>query len=405
MFENKQILFLTSIYPSPDFEMLNSTSVCHFFTKEWVKMDYSVKVIYNYPRYFFIFHWIARFIEKRIANRVGAGFIARKRVKKDKKYIIEGVIINRFPLYKFMPKGKFSKKHIEKQIEKIEKNNLSDNFRPTAIIGHFHYPNLEIIHRLKKTYPNARTSLIIHGDTKNMETVYGDRVWTLIKSIDVWGYRSISIKNNFELNYGIQQHSFICYSGIPIESIQNIEKKLDTTTKKFIFVGSLLKQKHPTSILYALNRAFPNHDFSMTYIGSGQEEKKIKNTAKTLNIEENIILRGRLPREQAFEELKMADCFIMLSEKETFGLVYLEAMAKGCITIASRDEGMNGIIEHGVNGFFCKAGDDKELTDLINHINTLSLQEKTAISKKAIETAKNMTDHQVAKNYINSILK
>ena len=38
----------------------------------------------------------------------------------------------------------------------------------------------------------------------------------------------------------------------------------------------------------------------------------------------------------------------MISSSETFGLVYLEAMAAGCITIASRDEGFDGIIKDGV---------------------------------------------------------
>ena len=38
----------------------------------------------------------------------------------------------------------------------------------------------------------------------------------------------------------------------------------------------------------------------------------------------------------------------MISELETFGLVYIEAMAAGCITIASRNEGFDGIIKDGV---------------------------------------------------------
>ena len=41
----------------------------------------------------------------------------------------------------------------------------------------------------------------------------------------------------------------------------------------------------------------------------------------------------------------------MISQGEAFGLVYLEAMARGCITIASRGEGFDGIIKDGINGF------------------------------------------------------
>lgn len=40
----------------------------------------------------------------------------------------------------------------------------------------------------------------------------------------------------------------------------------------------------------------------------------------------------------------------MISRNETFGVVYLEAMAAGCITIASRNVGYDGIIVDRVNG-------------------------------------------------------
>ena len=71
-------------------------------------------------------------------------------------------------------------------------------------------------------------------------------------------------------------------------------------------------------------------------------------------------MTGRKPREEVILMLDRADCFIMISRDEVFGLVYLEAMARGCIVVASRGEGMTGIIEDGVNGFLCAAGDENE---------------------------------------------
>ena len=60
--------------------------------------------------------------------------------------------------------------------------------------------------------------------------------------------------------------------------------------------------------------------------------------------------------------MQMSECFIMVSKNETFGLVYLEAMLQGCIVVASKNEGIDGIIIHGENGFLCNAGDVNELT-------------------------------------------
>jgi glycosyltransferase involved in cell wall biosynthesis len=94
----------------------------------------------------------------------------------------------------------------------------------------------------------------------------------------------------------------------------------------------------------------------------------------------------------------------MISRGEVFGLVYLEAMSRGCITIAGKGEGMEGIIEHGINGFLCEPGNANELASLIKHINTLSAEEKKTISDRARAKATELSDYNVAKNYIENVL-
>ena len=124
---------------------------------------------------------------------------------------------------------------------------------------------------------------------------------------------------------------------------------------------------------------------------------------QSFNLESCIHLLGHLSREQVFEKMTAADCFVMISENETFGLVYLEAMAQGCLVIASEREGMDGIIEHGVNGFLCKAGDAIELSNIIKHINNLSIEERKVISFNALNTVRNLTDRRVAQLYLDAI--
>ena len=95
---------------------------------------------------------------------------------------------------------------------------------------------------------------------------------------------------------------------------------------------------------------------------------------------------------------------VMISRGEAYGLVYLEAMARGCITIASRNEGFDGVIVDCENGFLCKAGDANELADTIRRINFLTAEERQAISERAIETAKRLTDEKVAKLYVEDMI-
>ena len=95
----------------------------------------------------------------------------------------------------------------------------------------------------------------------------------------------------------------------------------------------------------------------------------------------------------------------MISKKETFGLVYLEAMARGCIVVASKNEGMDGIVENGVNGFLCEAGNEKELEQIVRQIKGMTVEHLSKMSEESIKTARKFTDFNVAKEYIESIDK
>ena len=113
---------------------------------------------------------------------------------------------------------------------------------------------------------------------------------------------------------------------------------------------------------------------------------------------------GWIPRDQIIEEYDNADCLIMISEGEAYGLVYLEAMARGCLTIASIGEGFDGVIIDGINGFLCKAGDADDLAARIMKINVMPTEERVRVSQEAIKTAKSLTDEKAAERYVNEIV-
>ena len=93
----------------------------------------------------------------------------------------------------------------------------------------------------------------------------------------------------------------------------------------------------------------------------------------------------------------------MISEGEAFGLVYLEAMSRGCITIASKNEGMDGIIKDGINGFLCESGNQFDLENKLRFISCLSAKEIKVIKINAIHTAQEYTNEKAAFKYLNLI--
>lgn len=400
------ILLITTIYPMPG-PVNHGTRVCHFFAQEWMKMGHNVQVVHYQAVYPRPFYWVAKLMRNFLAAKTGA-VIYTERDSKTLQYEMDGVPVTRIPLYKPIPHGKFSSKGVRKSIEEIIHTNDKAIFKPNVIIGHFVNPQYEVLSALKEHYKTAKTALVYHlpAEIQIAKDVYGKRYEGLLQSVDVLGFRNEPLMRDFKKAHDKEKPSFICYSGVPEHYItesnaHNFEGKLT----EFIYVGEMIERKFPAQILDALNMAYPEKGFHINYVGSGQQISVIEDKMREYNFARQVTVLGRIPRDEIKAKYDSAQCMIMISKGEAYGLVYLEAMARGCITIASRDEGMDGVIKDGVNGFLCKAGDYEELASIIKRINDLSCVERMAVSNKAIETAKWLTDANAAKMYIEDVIK
>ena len=112
---------------------------------------------------------------------------------------------------------------------------------------------------------------------------------------------------------------------------------------------------------------------------------------------------GQISRKEVFDFLSKAETFIMISNNETFGMVYLEAMAMGCITIASRNGGVDGIIKNGINGYLSEQGNENDLANVINIIKKLNNKEKENMQMNAVKTAIEFSDSKVSDKYLDNI--
>lgn len=399
----KNILLLTTIYPLPTKDN-KGTPVCHYFAREWVKMGYNVRVIHFQAVFPAPFYWLARMNRKLIAAKTGAVVYTVR--DKGEIYESEGVKVNRIPLFKPIPHGGYSKKAIRDAIGKIVGWNAESRFVPDVIIGHFPNPQIEIVGLLKDIYSKATTAIVMHGDVELAKKVYGERLVPLAQKIDIWGYRNKSVQDQFERTVMKTPKAFICYSGIPEDYITTENTHhFDGKPTRYVYVGEMIERKYPIAVLDALKEAYPENDFVMTYVGEGQLLSNIRSRVDSEGLQQKVQTLGKIPRDEIKEQYDRADVMVMISRGEAYGLVYLEAMARGCITIASRNEGFDGVIVDGVNGFLCKAGDSDELSIIIQRINSMTSEERQAISERAIDTAKSLTDYLAAKRYIDDVIE
>lgn len=121
------------------------------------------------------------------------------------------------------------------------------------------------------------------------------------------------------------------------------------TVKK---IGDVIK------IFFNIRKEIPA---KLLMIGDGPERAAAEATCRELGISEDIRFLGKL--EAVAEVLSVADLFLMPSEKESFGLAALEAMACEVPVISSNAGGLPELNLQGVTGFLSPIGDIEDMTN------------------------------------------
>ncbi len=133
----------------------------------------------------------------------------------------------------------------------------------------------------------------------------------------------------------------------------------------FVTAGNMI----PTKKFDLLLRSFAKlgKEARLTVFGDGKERGSLEALAGGLGIENRVTFRGNCPREQLAEAYAEADCFVLASESETFGVVYIEAMAAGLPVIATSCGGPEDFVTEK-NGILIPVDDEKALTDAMEHM-------------------------------------
>jgi N-acetyl-alpha-D-glucosaminyl L-malate synthase BshA len=131
--------------------------------------------------------------------------------------------------------------------------------------------------------------------------------------------------------------------------------------KVIIHASNFRKVKRVPDVVLAFSKIISRLPAKLLLVGDGPEMKHVRNLVKELALEESVLFLGRQNR---LEELySMSDLMLLLSEKESFGLAALEAMACGVPCIGTRVGGIPELIEDGYNGFLCDLGDTDEAAE------------------------------------------
>lgn len=400
------ILIITQLYPQPDDVGDNKpTKTVEYFAKEWVGSENKVIVIHCPSKFPLLYYFAPKFI-KRILGGTKSNIIPPIQSRNELYREEFGIIVKRIPMYKLFPGMGYSKKMIERKAKKINDFLFNQGFVPDIIVGHFANPSTALVSLLSDIYI-VKSSIVFHNDC-NVKTIKKYKLLQWVKNIGAIGTRSIiesrKVKDLLNLDYT----PYVCYSGYPNDAIaskKEYNRVMDISSGiKYLFVGSFIKRKHLDVVIKAFFECKMPND-TLTIIGGGVEENYIKELVSNIDKNNSIVFTGRIPRDKVMEIMTDSHVFTLISEQETYGMVYIEAMLHGCLVIASKDGGFDGIIINGVNGFICNPGDFEMLKTIYKKINSMSKHERDSISENAIKTALSFSEKNVAKQYLEDIIK
>jgi len=333
-------------------------------------------------------------------------------IRRWRKWGIEHLIKDGVEIYAInIPLGRFPQKVLkffgEWGIKKLYQRIKMDHGEPDIIHAHFLGMG-EISLALKKMTESSKFVLTEHSssmiqNTNDMESWIKESAASIYSKYDKVIAVSQTLANRMNSDF---KANAICIPNMYDDKIFHFKQdRVAISRFQFVFVGNLIKSKNPAFCIECFYDAFERVDFltqrgekiCLSIIGDGPERGACKNTIEKLGIGDKVKLSGRLKRSKIAEIMNESKCFVLPSEYETFGVVYIEAMACGLPVIATRCGGPESFVDES-NGILIPVDDESALISAFKHmLYNANKYDSEAIARTA---ALNFSPNAVAKRII-----
>ncbi|HET7629288.1 MAG TPA: N-acetyl-alpha-D-glucosaminyl L-malate synthase BshA [Bacillales bacterium] len=196
----------------------------------------------------------------------------------------------------------------------------------------------------------------------------------------------------------IQQTRELIETNKPIETVynfvdENVYYKRDSSAlrerfrirpneKVIVHVSNFRGVKRSPDVIEVFAKVREQMAAKLLLIGEGPDLNTCRKLVAQKQLEDDVFFLGN--QKNVAEILSMCDLKLLLSEKESFGLVLLEAMACGVPAIGTKTGGIPEVIVDGETGYLCEVGDLADMSrKAISILTDAGTQE--SMSKKAVE--------------------
>ena len=150
-----------------------------------------------------------------------------------------------------------------------------------------------------------------------------------------------------------------------------------------LFAGRLIPEKQVTLGVGAMALAVARIEgLRGEFLGDGPERDVLARAIAEHGLQETVSAPGFAATETLEAEMKRALCMLVTSRREGYGLVVVEAAARGTpsVVVAGEDNAATELIEEGVNGTIAPSADPQAVADAIVRVHDagIAMRQSTA---------------------------
>lgn len=194
----------------------------------------------------------------------------------------------------------------------------------------------------------------------------------------------------------------LIYNGVnvPESYLKPTSENSETQDLKLVSVGRLDNQKGFENLIGSISilrdKGLP---ITLALVGSGPEEKKLKELIRSLSLEGQVFLKGYQEDPLAF--VTTSDLYVCSSIYEGFGLAIVEAMMCGIPVLSTRVGIACEVIKDGINGFLVQ---NNTVDALASKIET-AYYEKPSLRKLGLRGQKGVRETFVMQRCADEYMK
>jgi N-acetyl-alpha-D-glucosaminyl L-malate synthase BshA len=135
----------------------------------------------------------------------------------------------------------------------------------------------------------------------------------------------------------------------------SLRKQFDGDRKVLMHVSNFRPVKRVKDVVQAyakINKSVPS---VLVMVGDGPDRQVAEHEARALGVEQSVHFPGKI--EQVAPLLATADLFLLPTDKESFGLSALEALASGTPVLGYNAGGLPEVVKNGETGMLGSIGD------------------------------------------------